>query len=440
MEQKRITKIDALPKLQKKTRVAAYARVSCGKDAMLHSLSAQISYYNKLINEHEGWEYAGVYADEALTGTKDTREEFQRLMGDCKEGKIDLVLCKSISRFARNTMTMLENVRELKSIGVDVFFEEQNLHTLSAEGEMVLTFLSSFAQEEARSMSENMKWRIRKDFEQGLIWGTRVQWGYRVVNKKLVIVPEEAEVVRKMFDMYINGLGFPAIARKLNEEGIKPMNSKKWSKNTVQQLIGNYNYTGDLILQKTFRPDYLSKRSKFNKGEKDMFLIENDHEPIVSKETFQEALRIRAARKEAFNISSEKSDRYPLTYMIKCGVCGEPYHHKTTRYTIKWICRVFDQVGKDSCASKAVPDDEMTRLTEEVLGCKLTEESAKAKIKFIEVFPDNRLIYHMLDGKAIEKRWNDHSRRNSWTPEMKEKARQRILSRYHKEEDSNGES
>jgi len=164
MDQKRITKIDALPKLQKKTRVAAYARVSTGKDAMLHSLAAQVSYYNKMISEHEGWEFAGVYADEALTGTKDTREEFQSLISDCKAGIIDMIVVKSISRFARNTFTMLKTVRELKALGIDVFFEEQNLHTLSAEGEMVLTFLASFAQEEARSVSENMKWKIKKDY------------------------------------------------------------------------------------------------------------------------------------------------------------------------------------------------------------------------------------------------------------------------------------
>jgi DNA invertase Pin-like site-specific DNA recombinase len=153
----KITKIDALPKLEKKLRVAAYARVSSEKDAMLQSLSNQVSYYNNLIRSTEGWSFVGVYADEALSGTKDTRDEFQRLIKDAVEGEIDLILVKSISRFARNTVTMLETVRKLKTIGVDVYFEEQNLHSLSGEGEMVLTFLASFAQEEARSVSENQK-------------------------------------------------------------------------------------------------------------------------------------------------------------------------------------------------------------------------------------------------------------------------------------------
>lgn len=204
----KVTKIDALSKLEKKLRVAAYARVSSEKDAMLQSLSNQVSYYNNLIRSTEGWSFVGVYADEALSGTKDTRDEFQRLIKDALEGKIDLILVKSISRFARNTVTMLETVRKLKAIGVDVYFEEQNLHSLSGEGEMVLTFLASFAQEEARSVSENQKWKVRKTFESGVQWSATKSYGYRVINKKYVVVPEEAKIVKYIFDLYINGLGF----------------------------------------------------------------------------------------------------------------------------------------------------------------------------------------------------------------------------------------
>ncbi len=212
----KITKIYAIPKLERKLRVAAYCRVSSGKDAMLHSLSNQVSYYNNLIQSTDGWEFAGVYADEAISGTKDTRDEFQRLIKDCKEGKIDLIIVKAISRFARNTLTMLETIRELKDIGVDVFFEEQNLHSISGEGEMVLTFLASFAQEEARSVSENMKWRVRKNFEQGNAWALNSTYGYRYnERKKLVIHPDEAKVVKDIFNMYLNGLGIEAIAKKL---------------------------------------------------------------------------------------------------------------------------------------------------------------------------------------------------------------------------------
>lgn len=440
MEQKRITKIDALPKLQKKTKVAAYARVSSGKDAMLHSLSAQISYYNKLINEHEGWEYAGVYADEALSGTKEAREEFQRLISDCKAGKIDLVICKSISRFARNTMTMLENVRELKAIGVDVFFEEQNLHTLSAEGEMVLTFLSSFAQEEARSMSENMKWRIKKDFENGLIWGAKQQYGYRVEGRKLILIPKEAEFVRRVFDMYVSGLGFQAIANIFNKEGLRTRNGCRWQKSSVQNIIGNYNYTGDLILQKTFREDYLSKKTRINKGEKNQYYVEDDHEPIISKETFMKALELRTKRGMEMNRSGKTFQKHAFVFKIRCGLCGAPYHHKTTKYTKKWMCRTYEMMGKETCGSKAVPDSELERISKEVLGCDCTEENIDKFIDFVEVFPDNRLVYHMRNDEVICRSWKDLDRKTCWTPEMKEKARQKRLEYMEKEAKANGES
>ena len=178
-------------------RVAAYARVSSGKDAMLHSLSAQVSYYNDLIQNHSGWQYAGVYADEALTGTKDNRDNFQRLLTDCRAGKIDMVITKSISRLARNTVTLLETVRELKNMGVDVFFEEQNIHSLSADGELILTILASYAQEESLSASENQKWRVRQNFMNGKPW-RGFMLGYRYDGEKYTIVPDEAEIVRSI--------------------------------------------------------------------------------------------------------------------------------------------------------------------------------------------------------------------------------------------------
>ena len=201
-----ITKVEFEPQWRINVlRVAAYARVSSGKDSMLHSLSAQVSYYSSMIQKHPGWLYCGVYADEALTGTKDSRENFQRLLTDCREGKIDLVITKSISRFARNTVTLLETVRELKELGVDVFFEEQNIHTMSTDGELMMTILAAYAQEESRSVSENQKWKVKRQFEDGKPWdGTLL--GYRYRDGKYVIHPQEAEVVRRIFRDYLSGL------------------------------------------------------------------------------------------------------------------------------------------------------------------------------------------------------------------------------------------
>lgn len=189
---------------QKKKRVAAYARVSSGKDAMLHSLKAQIDYYHDYINRNPEWVFAGIYADEAKTGTKDSREQFRLLLDDCRAGKIDMVVTKAISRFARNTVTLLETVRELQRLGIDVYFEEQNIYTLSTDGELMLTLLASFAQEESLSASENQKWRIRKGFEQGKA-STCNMLGYRLVDGEITIVPDEAEIVRRIFELYHSG-------------------------------------------------------------------------------------------------------------------------------------------------------------------------------------------------------------------------------------------
>ena len=435
MEQKRITKIDALPKLQKKTRVAAYARVSTGKDAMLHSLAAQVSYYNKMISEHEGWEFAGVYADKALTGTKDSREEFQRLISDCKAGKIDMVVVKSISRFARNTYMMLKTVRELKALGVDVFFEEQNLHTLTAEGEMVLTFLASFAQEEARSVSENLKWKIKKDYEKGILWGGKDMYGYKIVNRKLVLIPEQAELVKRVFKMYLDGFGVQMIANILNNEGERALKGGRWNKSTILNMITNYNYTGALVLQKTYREDYLSKKTKRNKGEKDMYVIDDDHAPIISLEDFQMAQELRKQRSELSNNTGHKNVRNRYTSLIKCSICNAKYKRKNRNKGKIWECSTYNTQGKKECASKAIPEEILNEVTSQVLGVdELTDGLVQNSIDYIEAFNGNKLVYHLKDGKTQEVYWKDRSRSESWTSEMREKARLNALKNNRKEE------
>ena len=239
-----------IPMQPKALRVCAYARVSSGKDAMLHSLSAQVSYYNSLIQTHAGWLYCGVYSDEAITGTKSQRDGFQRMLASCRAGEIDLIITKSISRFARNTVTLLETVRELKSLGVDVYFEEQNIHTMSAEGELLLTILASYAQEESRSVSENMRWRIKKNFEEGIPWRGNML-GYRMEDGILKVIPKEAAVVRRIFTEYLDGKGGAAIAKGLNEDGLTTVNGIPWSHSKVMKVLSNFDYisaTGNIIL------------------------------------------------------------------------------------------------------------------------------------------------------------------------------------------------
>ena len=222
-----ITKIAYPPRLQSKNRVAAYCRVSSGKDAMLHSLSAQVSYYNELIQKEDGWEFVGVYSDEAITGTKEGRADFQRLITDCRNKKIDMVITKSISRFARNTVTLLEVTRQLKALGVDIYFEEQNIHTMSTDGELLLTILASYAQEESRSASENQKWRIKKNFAEGKPWSGTIL-GYRYFQGQYIVVPEEAELVKRIYKLFLDGLGTNAIAKILNAEGLRTKKDCEW--------------------------------------------------------------------------------------------------------------------------------------------------------------------------------------------------------------------
>ena len=410
----------ALPKL---TRVAAYARVSSAKDAMHHSLSAQVSYYSSLIQQHPGWRYAGVYADEAKTGTRDTRENFQRLITDCKAGLIDAVITKSISRFARNTVTLLETVRELKGYGVDVFFEEQKLHTLSADGELMLMILASYAQEESLSASENQRWRIKKNFEEGKPWnGTML--GYRYRDGTLVIEPGEAEIVRRIFREYLSGKGIVAIANGLNADGIVTRYGNQWHKRSVTCVLRNYAYTGNLLLQTTFRENYLTKRTLPNDGQLPKYHATGTHEPIISMEDFT-AVQAEMERRAAKHAPRGKNynARYPFSGLIVCGNCGKHYNRKITASGPVWICSTFNHQGKAACASKQIPESTLLALTSDIALSDLTEICAEN---------GNRLVFRFKDGTESVKRWQDRSRAESWTPEMREAARQKALERSRK--------
>lgn len=225
---KKVTKLEpSVPVIPKRKKVAAYARVSMETERLHHSLSAQVSYYSELIQGNPKWEYAGVYADEAISGTSVNRPEFQRMLADCEAGKIDIILAKSISRFARNTVDLLNVVRHLKELGIEVRFEKEKINSLSGDGELMLTLLASFAQEESRSISENCKWGIRKRFKNGQMRTTKI-YGYRVVNGQLEVVLEDAAVIRRIFELYLSGLSFYKTAIKLNEEGHKSYTGKQF--------------------------------------------------------------------------------------------------------------------------------------------------------------------------------------------------------------------
>lgn len=406
-------------------RVAAYARVSSGKDAMLHSLSAQVSYYSNLIQNHSGWQYVGVYADEALTGTKDNRENFQRLLADCRAGMVDMVITKSISRFARNTVTLLETVRELKTMGVDVFFEEQNIHSLSADGELMLTILASYAQEESLSVSENQKWRVKRNFENGMPWnGTML--GYRYENGTLIVEPTEAKTVKRIFTEYLAGSGMTAIAKQLNDDDIPTRYGNTWGKASIKAVLQNYAYTGNLLLQKSRRVDYLTKRDAPNNGELPQYHVQGCHEAIISMQSFNAVQKEIQRRAEKYTHPGAKRTAYPFSGKLICANCGKHYRRKITATGPKWICSTFNSQGKVFCQSKQIPEDILIAATEEVIGSLDTLDS---KITVVRVENGNALVFCLIDGTQVVKQWQDRSRRESWTPEMKEKARQKDLER-----------
>ena len=416
---RKITKIKISAPLPTLKRVAAYARVSCGKDEMLHSLAAQVSFYSNLIQDKADWVYVGVYADEAETGTKDNRPEFMRLIADCRAGLIDEVITKSISRFARNTVTLLETVRELKSLGIGVYFEEQRIHTLSADGELMLTILAGYAQEESRSCSENVKWRIRKDFEEGKP-STGKMLGYRFKDGKLEIVPEEAEIVRQIFNDYLSGMGVLAIQKKLRAQGFI------MSMTGISGVLRNEKHTGDMLLQKTLITDHVSKKQIRNDGHLPQFYVSGSHEAIVNREVF-EAVQAEIAKRAARHHPKKfPQKQYELTGMIRCGKCGAPYRRKHaaagSKYEkIVWICDTFNTLGKSECTSQQIPEDILWEKIGEVGGL-----DGLAEI----IVPDRfYLIFNLKDGTTRDVEWRHRSRSESWTDEMKNAARENTRKR-----------
>ena len=286
--------------------------------------------------------------------------------------------------------------------------------------------LASFAQEESRSTSENMKWRIQKNFEEGKPWSGLV-FGYRYKNGQYVIVPDEAEAVRTIFNMYISGIGLGCIAAKLNAEGIKTRKGVKWQSKKIAAILRNYNYTGNLLLQKTYRKDYMTKRSVKNNGELPKYHAEETHEPIISVEQFSMVQQLMRTRTEKYG-KNKYNNLYPFSGLMTCGCCGKRYRRKTVKSGIVWICSTYNSLGKAYCPSKQVPDQTLTAVTSEVLGG-FSYELVQSRIREIVVCDNNRLVFIMKDGTEIERIWQDRSRRESWTPEMKEAARQKSLER-----------
>ena len=333
-------------------RVAAYCRVSTDMEEQASSYASQIRSYTELISQHEGWELVDIYADEAVSGTKtDKREDFNRLLADCRKGKIDRVLVKSISRFSRNTKDCLAALRELMRLGVTVQFEKENIDTGTLTTELMVSVSGSLAQQESMSISQNIRQGYRRRMERGEYITNKPPYGYRNAGGgKLEIVPEEAEVIRWVFRAYLNGCSPASIAAEMNRRGVpKKYGPSVWKKTAVVYWLKNEKYAGNTLCQKTFKTGFPYVAVK-NNGELDQFYIENCHPAIISQELFDRVQARMAQRK----VSQSEPIQYPLSKKLVCGNCGATFSRNASRCgTATWICSEHKD-GRGSCPTMPV--------------------------------------------------------------------------------------
>lgn len=360
---------------KRQLRVAAYCRVSTDDEEQLTSYEAQKNYYTDKIMTNKEWTMAGIFADEGITGTSARkRPEFLRMIRQCKQGKIDIVLTKSISRFARNTVDCLNYVRALKELGIAVIFEKENMNTLEVDSEILITMLGAFAQSESESISANVRWGIRQAMKEGKATiQYKYLYGYRKGDDgKPEIIPDQAEVVRKIYDLFLSGTPVRGIQEYLNASAVPNINGEsKWARSAIDSILTNEKYCGDVLLQKTYIDDCINKKVKKNTGQLPMYLVQNHHEGIISRETF-DAAQAELSRRNAGRSPSKKnaptgrsrySSKYALSDRLYCGECGTRYQRCTWRNRdgskrIVWRCVSRVDYGSKYCHDSPTLDEE----------------------------------------------------------------------------------
>ena len=417
-----------VPQMPSRKMVAAYARVSMESERLQHSLSAQVSYYSSLIQQNPAWEYAGVYADDGITGTKtNDRTEFNRMIADCEAGKIDIILTKSISRFARNTVDLLNAVRHLKELGISVQFEKEHIDSLSEDGELMLTLLASFAQEEVRSLSDNVKWGTRKRFEKGIPNGRFQIYGYRWDGDHLVVEPEEAKIVKLIYDNFLNGLSAESTEKQLEEMGVKSYKGQHFGNTSIRQILGNITYTGNLLFQKEYTVDPISKKSRKNQGELPQYWVENTHEAIIPMEVYQAVQEEKARRRELGVFANWSINTSCFTSKIKCGRCGKSYQRSNRKgrkdpdanYTV-WICGTRRKTGNAQCQNKDIPEPMLKEACTAVLGLDEFDETVfSEQINHIEIPAPYEMVFYFKDGRIVPHRWQSTMRKDCWTDDRR---------------------
>lgn len=422
-----ISKIEPkMPALPTRKKVAAYARVSMETERLKHSLSAQISFYSSLIQKNPLWEYVGVYADDGISGTgTEKREEFNRMLADCNAGKIDIVLTKSISRFARNTLDILETVRHLKEIGVEVRFEKERINSLSEDGELMLTLLASFAQEESRSLSENVKWGTRKRFEKGIPNGKFKILGYVWEGDHLVIEPDGATIVKRIFQNFLDGKSRIETEKELDAEGLRSIKGNKMHDSQIKAILTNITYTGNLLFQKEYVVDPITKKSKLNHGELPQYFVADTHEPIIDMETYEYVQAEMKRRKGLGPFANKSLNITCFTSKIRCGGCSKNFQRsarsrkRDSSYKM-WICSTRRRSGNAHCLSKDLPEDTLKKACAVVLNLEEFDESVfSEQVDYIIAHYPNKLEFHFYDGRNAMHEWISTAHKDCWTPERR---------------------
>ncbi|QNO13321.1 recombinase family protein [Alkalicella caledoniensis] len=350
----------ALKVQPERPKVASYCRVSSLSDPQEESLENQMIHYTNYIRSNPHWQFAGIYSDRGKTGTQiEKRTGFNKMVRDAIEGKIDTILCKSISRFARNVTDTLNTIRTLSNVGVNVVFEKEQLDTSSMQSEFILTMLSAVAQEESRSTSSNITWANSKRFEQGEGIFCRILGYKKEKNRAWIVVEEEAKIVREAFQLYLEGLGFRQIAQSFIGKGYKKANGKKeWTAIAIRDMLSNERYTGDVLCQKTYTKDHLSHESVKNNGERSQFLIKNNHEPIIDRKTFEAVQKRMANNKQ--NLKRGKKKSYPLSGRLVCGECGYNLHRYVCREVVTWRCG-HQTISNQLCKMKGIKEERILK-------------------------------------------------------------------------------
>ncbi|MDR5586048.1 recombinase family protein [Clostridium aquiflavi] len=366
---KKITKIVKDSKdtvMKEKLRAAAYCRVSTDSEEQLVSLETQKLHYEAYIKANPNWEFAGIYYDEGISGTKkEKRSELLRLISDCEQKKIDFIVTKSISRFARNTTDCLELVRKLVDLGVYIYFEKENINTQSMESELMLSILSGLAENESLSIAENNRWSVQRRFQNGTFKISYPPYGYDYADGEMLVNLEQAEVVRFIFKEALAGKGAGKIADALNKKGIKPKRGNNWISTTIRGMLSNEKYVGDAILQKTYTDDNFNRHTNY--GEKDQYYIQNHHEAIISREDFETVDKLinqRGKEKGIVKGSGKYQNRYPFSGKLKCSQCGGTFkrriHTNGNKKYIAWCCQKHITQA-DECSMKFVREGNLQR-------------------------------------------------------------------------------